>query len=622
MKSPFLAGILALSLGMAACTTNPPANDNSKTAMTASRDVHTLSNADSITAKHLALDLTVDFEKQELRGSATWDVKNEKDAKELVFDSRKLLISKVLVDGKETPFYLGETVPFLGEALHIPITSAVQKVQVFYKTAPGAEALQWLTAAQTESKVAPFLYTQSEAVQARSWFPAPDGPGIRFTYEARVTVPKGLLALMSAENPQAVSDSGVYTFKMEEPIPAYLVALAVGKIEFKPEGPRTGVYAEPTVIARASKELEDLEKLVKTAEDLYGPYRWGRYDVLILPPGFPIGGMENPRLTFATPTILAGDKSLVNLISHELAHNWSGNLVTSATWNDLWMNEGFTVYFERRITEALQGKDYAAMLWELGYQDLEIAVADFGAQSRETWLKSDLAGKDPEESLSDIPYEKGSLLLRLIEETVGRQKFDGFLKAYFDRHAFKSITTEGFLADLHGELSDKDSTLEKKVEIHKWVYGPGIPANAPRADTTRFAAVNRQREAFLAGGAAGSLQTGNWTTHEWLHFLRKMPTPLTTEQMGQLDAAFNFTTSGNSEIADLWYERAIRAQYKPAYAAMEQFLSRVGRQKFLTPLYTALVETGQGAEAKRLFAKYRQNYHPLAQKRMSEIVSK
>ncbi len=259
MKSLYLAAALALSAGITACNTNTPKENMVATTDSLSRDVHTLSNADSITAKHLALDLTVDFQKQELSGSATWDVKNEKGAKELVFDSRKLIISKVLVDGKETPFYLGETIPFLGEALHIPITSAVQKVQVFYKTAPGAEALQWLTAAQTESKVAPFLYTQSEAVQARSWFPAPDGPGIRFTYEARITAPKGLLALMSAENPQTVSDSGVYHFKMEEPIPAYLVALAVGKLEFKPEGPRTGVYAEPTVIARASKELEDLE---------------------------------------------------------------------------------------------------------------------------------------------------------------------------------------------------------------------------------------------------------------------------------------------------------------------------------------------------------------------------
>lgn len=622
MKTLYLAGMLALSAGITACNPNTPTENTAVVQDTLSRDVHTLSNADSITAKHLALDLTVDFDKKELRGSATWDVKNEKGAKELILDSRKLLVSKVLVDGKEGSFYLGKTIPFLGEALHIPVPETVQKVQIFYQTAPGAEALQWLTAAQTESKVAPFLYTQSEAVQARSWFPAPDGPGIRFTYEARIAAPKGLLALMSAENPQTVSDSGVYNFRMEEPIPAYLVALAVGKLEFKAEGPRTGVYAEPTVIARAARELEDMEKLVTTAENLYGPYRWGRYDVLILPPGFPIGGMENPRLTFATPTILAGDKSLVNLISHELAHNWSGNLVTSATWNDLWMNEGFTVYFERRITEALQGRDYAAMLWELGYQDLETAVADFGPQSRETWLKSDLAGKDPEGSLSDIPYEKGSLLLRLIEETVGRPKFDAFLKAYFNRHAFKSITTEGFLADLHQELSDKDSTLEKKVEIRNWVYGPGIPGNAPRADTARFAAVNRQREAFLAGSTAGSLQTGNWTTHEWLHFLRKMPQPLTPNQMAQLDAAFHFTTSGNSEIADLWYERAIRSGYKPAYGPMEQFLSKVGRQKFLAPLYTALMESSQEAEAKRLFDRYRQNYHPLAQKRISEIVSK
>lgn len=428
---------------------------------------------------------------------------------------------------------------------------------------------------------------------------------------------------MSAENPQTVSDSGVYHFKMDNPVPAYLMALAVGDIAFRSIDARTGVYAEPAMIDKARYEFEDVGKMVTTAENLYGPYRWGRYDVLVLPPGFPIGGMENPRLTFCTPTIIAGDRSLVNLIAHELAHNWSGNLVTNATWDDIWMNEGFTVYFERRITEAMTDKSYVDMLWELGYQDLEEEVKNFGKDSlHDTYLKLHLEGRDPDEGLSDIPYEKGSLFLWLIERNVGREKFDAFLKEYFSSHAFKTITTEEFLAYLRANLIKGDKTLEEKLDINTWVYGPGIPANCPRADSTRFAKVSAERSRFLLGANPATLAVNGWTTHEWLHFLRKLPEALTVTQMQSLDAQFHFTQSGNSEIADLWFILAARHQYHQAYKAMEAFLSRVGRQKFLMPLYEELMKTGQQALATSIYNKYRQNYHPLTQAKLDKIVRK
>ncbi|HET9055173.1 MAG TPA: M1 family aminopeptidase/hydrolase, partial [Cyclobacteriaceae bacterium] len=362
-------------------------------------------------------------------------------------------------------------------------------------------ALQWLTAQQTLGKTKPFLYTQSESIYARSWIPCPDGPGIRFTYNARVQVPIGMMALMSAENPQAMNDSGIYHFNMPMQIPAYLMALAVGDLHFKAIDERTGVYAEATMLDKAASELSDMGDMVHTAENLYGPYRWGRYDVLILPPGFPIGGMENPKLTFATPTIIAGDKSLVNLIAHELAHSWSGNLVTNATWNDFWLNEGFTVYFERRISEAMNDKSYADMLWELGYQDLEKAVEEIGKDSKDTWLKLDLTGRDPDDGLTDIAYEKGALLLKLIENHVGREKMDAFLKEYFSAHAFKTLTTEEFLKYLNQQLIKGDKELEKNLDLNAWVYGAGIPENAPRADMERFNQVNAEREKFLNGTA-------------------------------------------------------------------------------------------------------------------------
>lgn len=619
----FFRTLLLAPLALAACTPSSQKNTGNAGAAPDSvvvKDTHTLSNTDSVRPQHLLLDLVVDFPKKQLAGSATWTIENFGKAKEFVTDNAGLQIAKVFVDGQPAAWYIGQEVPYLGTGLHIPIAPDTREVRIEYAAAPNASALQWLAPEQTDLKAEPFLYTQGEAIHTRSWIPTPDGPGIRFTYDARITAPKGLMALMSATNPQALNDSGIYHFRMEEPIPAYLVALAVGKVAFQKVDARTGVYAEPSRLSLAAWELGEMPKMIEIAERLYGPYRWGRYDALILPPGFPIGGMENPRLTFATPTILAGDRSLANLIAHELAHNWSGNLVTSATWDDIWMNEGFTVYIERRITEAMMGKSYVDMLWELGYQDLEKAVEEFGPNSRQTWLKNDLAGKDPEDCLSDVPYEKGSLLLWLIEQKVGRDKWDTFLKSYFDRHAFKSITTEQFLKELHAQLSDKDSTLEKSLRIQEWVYGPGIPANAPRADSARFTQVNAARNAFLQNGTTDKAATAKWTTYEWLHFLRKMPRPLSEAQMRALDDAFKFTKSGNSEIADLWFETAIHARYMPAYAEMENFLSHVGRQKFLTPLYTALKETNQGALAKEYFRKYHNAYHPIAQERLRKLL--
>ena len=616
----------AIMLLLASCgnqRNQSAANQASASDTIRAKDTHTLSNTDSVMMQHLYLDIAVSFEQKRIHGKAEWTIENKTGAAALHLDTYALQIDSVYVDGIKTAHSLAAPTQHLGSRLSIPIKSSSKIVSIFYATSDGARALQWLSPEQTLNKTHPFLYTQSESIYARSWVPCADGPGIRFTYDARVTVPKGLMALMSAENPQKVSDSGVYHFKMDKPIPAYLMALAVGDIAFRSIDARTGVYAEPAMVDKARAEFEDVGKMVTTAESLYGPYRWGRYDVLVLPPGFPIGGMENPKLTFCTPTIIAGDRSLVNLIAHELAHNWSGNLVTNATWNDIWMNEGFTVYFERRITEAMTDKSYVDMLWELGYQDLQAEVADFGKDSlHDTWLKLNLDGRDPDAGLSDIPYEKGSLFLWLVERNAGRARFDAFLKEYFSSHAFKTITTEEFLAYLRANLIKGDKVLEQKLDINAWVYGPGIPANCPRADSARFSKVNAERTKFLSGTSPETLATSGWTTNEWLQFLRKMPDALTAAQMNALDNGFHFTQSGNSEIADLWYIMAVNRKYETAYKPMVSFLSHVGRQKFLMPVYEAMMKTGQQALAAQIYNQYRQNYHPLTQAKLDKIVRK
>jgi leukotriene-A4 hydrolase len=618
-----LAGLLSF----ASCqsgndkTETGQASGNTKSA-DKGKDYHTLSNADSVHVTHLNLDIAVDFTQKKISGSAHWDFDNTKSANAIVFDTKDLTIDSVLLDdGSKAVFTLSKDDEVLGSALRIPLKTTDKGLTIYYKTGANPVALQWLEPSQTFGKKTPFLYTQSESIYARSWIPCQDGPGIRYTYDAKVKVPQGLLALMSAENPQQKSADGSYTFKMDKPVPAYLMALAVGDIAFKAIDERTGVYAEPSMLAKASKELEDMGTMVHTAENLYGPYRWGRYDVLILPSGFPIGGMENPKLTFSTPTILAGDKSLVNLIAHELAHNWSGNLVTNATWNDFWLNEGFTVYFERRITEATYDKDYADMLWELGYQDLSATVNDLGKDSKDTWLKLDLKGRDPDVGLTDVAYEKGAAFLYLIERTVGRENMDKFLRGYFDSHAFKTITTEDFLIYLYDNLLKQNPEWQKKINIDAWVYAPGIPADYPRAGQVRFKKAEEQSAAFIKGTPAAQLQTKGWSTFEWMHFLRHLPKDLNIEKMADLDKAFHFTQTGNSEIADLWFLQAILTKYTVAYPAMKAFLYVTGRQKFLEPLYKAMITTPEGTEmAKEIYQKARPNYHPLAQKTMDEIL--
>jgi leukotriene-A4 hydrolase len=588
----------------------------------ADADPHSFARPWEVSVDHLALDLTVDFAARQLTGTATLRLRHRGRADTLYLDSRDLDIRRVtLADGKtEVPFTLGAPAPFVGSALAIRVPPDAPAVIVTYATRPQAAALQWLTPAQAGS-LQPFLYTQSEAILARTWVPCQDTPSVRQTYEATVRVPPGAMAVMSAENPTARSADGVYHFKMPQAIPSYLLALAVGDITFKPLSNRSGVYALPAVIDRAAWELADIPRMMDAAEKLYGPYQWGRYDLLVLPPSYPYGGMENPRLTFATPTLLAGDRSLVSVVAHELAHSWSGNLVTNATWNDFWLNEGFTVYFERRIMESLYGRDYADMLAVLGRADLDDTLHEMGMTSPDTRLHLDSAGRDPDEATSLIGYEKGALFLSTIEASVGRPRFDRFLREYFAAFAFQSMDTRRFAAYLKEHLLDASPGLAESLRLNDWLYGTGLPANAITVHSAAFTKVDQQAAAFTQGTPPSQLATTGWATFQWLHFLHDLPPATTTAQMAELDAAFHFTASGNDEILDRWLLLAVRTGYAPANATLERFLLTVGRGKYVEPLYTEMGKTAAGTEtALRIYVRARPGYHSVTQSAVDKIL--
>lgn len=639
-------------------------------------DVHSFAKPEEWKNTFLILKLNVDFERKVLAGTAELSLDRGAGdvAESVILDSRDLKIQKAefTTDNhrnawESADFALGTSDPILGAPLRVKIPASTKAIRITYETSPGAVALQWLSPAQTADKKQPFLFSQSQAIQARSWIPLQDSPGIRMQYVANITAPKGLRAVMSANmNPnrdredenraeeeanagKKASDEGATTrefgFHQSREIPPYLIALAVGDLAFANLDPsareaeklaegrdedgrtrrpeikgRTGVYAEPSIIDVAAKEFEDTEQMLKVAEQRFSRYRWGRYDLLILPPSFPFGGMENPSLTFATPTVIAGDKSLVSLVAHELAHSWSGNLVTNATWRDFWLNEGVTTYIERRIIEDLYGKGRADMEAVLGYQTLLEEMKDL--PEKDEILYVDLKGRDPDEGFTNVPYEKGALFLRTLEEVVGRDKFDDFLRSYFNHNAFQSITTQDFLNQLEQFFFRTDPKLETKIPILEWVTKPGIPQGAAIPKSGLLSQVNAVASEFAAGTRnAKATEFERWSSQEQLSFLRALPKDVGALKMRALDEAWRITASGNSELVSEWLLMSARNEYRPAYPRLERFLVEVGRRRFIEPLYKELVKTQDGRTmAVEIYAKARQGYHPMAVATVDGIV--
>ncbi len=620
IKCLFKTAFAFLSAMLLGCSTADLKEDTTMT-----HDPHSYAIPSEARVTHLQWDAKVDFDKKVITATATWGFDKQPGASEIIFDTKGLDITSVVLDnGQPATFRLSAEDPLLGQKLVVEIGSDTRSVSITYTTSPDAEALQWLNPQQTAGKKFPFLFTQSQAILARSWIPCQDSPGIKFTYSSTVTVPNDLLALMSASNPQARNATGVYNFEMKQPISSYLLALAVGDIAFRPVSDRSGVYAEPSIADTAAWEFADLEKMIAGAEELYGPYRWERYDVIVLPPSFPFGGMENPRLTFATPTILAGDRSLTSLVAHELAHSWSGNLVTNATWNDFWLNEGFTVYFETRIMEKLYGRAYAEMLASLNLQDLkdEVQSMNEAQLAGDTRLLLDLEGRNPDDGVTDIAYNKGYFFLRSIEETHGREKFDQFLNDYFSENAFKAMTTKGFRNYIRSYYKNNFDIDLNNSHLDAWILTEGLPANVPTPDAERFRQVDSVLADWLSERAIDNQTFASWSTHEWLHFLRKLPKQLRTRQMESLDALGHFSESGNAEIITAWGVIAIRNSYKPMYPRVETFLVNTGRRKFLSPLYNEMIKTEAGKTwAMEVYRKARPNYHFVATNTFDKLLT-
>lgn len=589
---------------------------------TRSHDFFSFANTDEFISEHLQLALTVDFDAEELYGSATLRMRRlDPAAAEIVLDSRDLVVegaSFELATGEsvKAEFRFGETHAVLGTPLIVSVPPEYQSadellLQIDYRTSPESTALQWLPPELTAGGEHPLLFSQSQAIHARSWIPLQDTPAIRITYDASIQTPRELMAVMSADNDPGTPRDGSYEFEMPQPIPPYLLALSVGNIYFAPIGEQTGVYAEPELLDAAAFEFADTQAMLETAEAMFGPYAWGRYDLLILPPSFPYGGMENPRLSFLTPSLLAGDRSLVSVVAHELAHSWSGNLVTNATWRDGWLNEGWTSYLELRLMEVIYSKDRAAEENVLGYREL---LLDFDMVKPELQaLAPRFESGDPDDFQGTIHYHKGNLFLQYLENAFGRRVFDKFISDYFDEHAFGTITTEIFLDYLDRRLLSAHPGIVNRAQAERWLYEPGLPDDAliPSSATldkaAEFAALWSQGEVDIA-----DVPTADWSPQAMVHFINSLDAELADDKLKELDDALGLSDTRNAEIGRTWFIQVAKRRYRPAYAKLEEHLNRFGRGRLIQPVYQALVENGaDGDLARDMFERARGLYHPL-----------
>lgn len=579
------------------------------------RDPYSFAEPEIARVTHIALDLALSFENKNVSGTATLDILADGSADTVILDTMGLDISSVTdADGNGLPFELGESDEGMGAPLKITMGDQ-RKIAIAYTSGPNAKALQWLVPEQTAGGEHPYLLSQGQPTLNRTWIPTQDSPGIRQTWEAKISAPEPLTVVMSGLADGDPVDAGegrrAFHFVMDKPVAPYLIAIAAGDIVFKELGPRSGVWTEPVMLEKAAAELVDTEKMIDAAEDLYGEYRWGRYDMIALPPSFPYGGMENPVMTFLTPTFIAGDRSLTGLVAHELAHSWSGNLVTNANWSDSWLNEGTTSYFENRIIEKLYGEKRASQERALNFAAMEDTIAEKGSDSDITALH--LAGENasPEGGASGVVYDKGASFLHTVEAIVGREKFDVWLESWFDRHAFEPATSAMFLADMRKNLIKGDDELEAKLMLDEWVYEPGLPSNALRPDPAAFAEVDEAAEAYISNRKVDKEKWENWTSAERLRLLNKLPQSMPANELAELDRSLGLTISSNNEILFAWLELALQNRYDPAVPAAENFLATVGRRKFVAPLFKTLMDQEDWGQpiAKRIYAKTRGGYH-------------
>jgi len=580
------------------------------------KDPHSYTDLSQGQIQHIGFDIHVDFDKKILNVKADYSLKGSVSGT-LSLDTRSLQISRVYSNGKDVVWELLEADEILGQRLDLMELKEIQSFTIECQTDPSSEALQWVSPERTLGGVYPYLYSQCQEIQARSVFPCQDSPAVRITYDASITVPEKLMAVMAAETlgSNVEGPSCTYHFKMTQPIPTYLFALAAGNLAYQELGPRTGVYAEPEQLAAAAYEFAENEDKLEQAEKLLGPYKWDRYDLLILPPTFPYGGMENPRLTFLTPMFIRGNRKFTDIVSHELAHAWTGNLVTNASWEHFWLNEGWTTYAERRISEEIYGLEHISIGDHISRTGLMRWFDDFGVDSQFARLRTRLEGHPPKVTI--VPYIKGYTFILMLEQAVGRNKFDAFMQKYIKTFQFQSLTTERFVEFLQVELP----SVFDLVDVDEWLYEPGFPDSAPEIKSALVDEVETLNEKYLRGEMPTKEEVKDWIGMQTFIFLQSLPKVITIEDCREIKDLFDLNQETYPMLIKEFYILCIRSGYQDIYPDIEALFSATGRMVVLMPVVRAIVDTDWSrGNARQLYESVKKKHHPLTNQVFEQIL--
>ncbi|KAG0096967.1 Leukotriene A-4 hydrolase [Podila epicladia] len=594
------------------------------------------SNLDQVKTNHIHLDLAVNFAAKELVGSAELEIEAIADhVNTVVLDTSFIDVKAVSAAGKSLQFALGTRHEKYGSALTIYLAAPLakgekSKILIQYATTKECTACQWLEPSQTVGKQHPYMFTQCQAIHARSLVPCQDSPSIKLTYSAHIHAPlRAVMSAVSTGEENGAQDTTTFKFEQKTRIPSYLIALAVGNLEGREIGPRSTVWTEPEVLESAAWEFVDTENFIRTGEELLTPYDWGRYDLLVLPASFPYGGMENPCLTFVTPSLLAGDRSLVDVVAHEIAHSWMGNLVTTENWEHFWLNEGFTVFVERKILGRMKGKEHSEFSAILGYKALQESVTLYGDKHPFTALRPCLRGEDPDDAFSRVPYEKGFNLLYYLEKHLGGASvFEPYLRAHVQEFAGRSINTDEWKAFLYAFMEktfgQEKVDLLNKVDWTTWLSGTGMPPVDNKFDDTLAKECTclckkwnevRAQDAAEAAAEFSSKDLDNFSPTQKVVFLEKVSElePLSHPHLELMDSLYSLTAVRNNEIRFRWHIVCLKANYEKIYPEVVTFATTMGRMKFCRPLFRSLYQAKGGAElARKAFLEHRTFYHPIA----------
>jgi leukotriene-A4 hydrolase len=601
-------------------------------------DYTTKSSYADVLVKNTSLDLEILFDKKKIIGNVTYDLSVLKSFTQLILDSSYIKINSIKVNGVESSYSFFERKEPWGEPLSIH-TSADEyssvELSVDFETTEKSTAIQWLKTDPSTAEASDYVFTQLEPIHARALFPCFDTPAVKSTVIATI---KSKLPVVFSGLPLEFSEKDVFKFEQKIPIPSYLFAIASGNIAHVQAGPRSTIYAEPDRLEDSKNEFEeDLEKFIQTAENIVTPYIWSTYDILINPSSFPYGGMENPNITFVTPTLISYDKSQVDVIAHELAHSWSGNNVTNANWQHFWLNEGWTVYLERRIVGALHGEKMRQFHFIMGWNDL-IESVEVLPKFEYSKLVQDLqkGAIDPDDVFSSVPYEKGANFIYHLETKLGGvDEFDPFVKFYFTKFSKQSIDTYQFvdsLYEFYGKDGEKVGILDS-IDWELWLYTAGLPPKA-EFDTTLVDQVESLVSAWVLKATEFTqlsqfmeyFNTNFKRVYEELsspqkiffidELLEKRPSPSfwndnSIASDALLEIYPDLNESRNTEIIFRWFKFKLLSGKIQYHQKLADWLGTVGRMKYVRPSYKLLNKVDHEL-AIATFEKYKDRYHPIA----------